>query len=173
MCRCAPESINYLRFTSASDVWAYGVTLWEMFSYGFQPWAALTGQQILEAIDSPNLQVLAQAKVSHRAAFISPTIVSTNFSGWLLQRLEQPEHCPREYYTVMLKCWQHDANKRPSFENLLTLLPEVCNVHKKCEPFAKLSSFRVKSFSYNVTCQLWVWTRFEYWFNVQLCQIWT
>ncbi|CAG0923903.1 unnamed protein product [Notodromas monacha] len=92
---CAPESINYLRFTSASDVWAYGVTLWEMFSYGFQPWAALTGQQILEAIDSPNFQ-----------------------------RLEQPEHCPREYYSVMMKCWQHDANKRPSFENLLTLLPE-------------------------------------------------
>lgn len=46
-CRCAPECINYLRFTSASDVWAYGVTLWEMFSYGFQPWAALTGQQVL------------------------------------------------------------------------------------------------------------------------------
>lgn len=44
--RCAPECINYLRFTSASDVWAYGVTLWEMFSYGFQPWPALTGQQV-------------------------------------------------------------------------------------------------------------------------------
>ncbi|KAJ4433872.1 hypothetical protein ANN_16185 [Periplaneta americana] len=53
---CAPECISYLRFTSASDVWAYGVTLWEMFSYGFQPWAALTGHQILEAIDEPNFQ---------------------------------------------------------------------------------------------------------------------
>jgi activated CDC42 kinase 1 len=40
---CAPECINFLKFTSASDVWAFGVTLWEMFSYGFQPWAALTG----------------------------------------------------------------------------------------------------------------------------------
>lgn len=56
-CRCAPECISYLKFTSASDVWAYGVTLWEMFSYGFQPWAALTGHQILEAIDEPNFQV--------------------------------------------------------------------------------------------------------------------
>ena len=46
MCRCAPECINYLKFTSASDVWAYGVTLWEMFTYGFQPWAALNGQQV-------------------------------------------------------------------------------------------------------------------------------
>lgn len=54
---CAPECINYLRFTNASDVWAFGVCLWEMFSYGFQPWAALTGLQILEAIDAPNYQV--------------------------------------------------------------------------------------------------------------------
>ena len=40
---CAPECINFLKFTSASDVWAFGVTMWEMFSYGFQPWAAMTG----------------------------------------------------------------------------------------------------------------------------------
>ena len=44
---CAPECITFLKFTSASDVWAFGVTMWEMFSYGFQPWAAQTGQQIL------------------------------------------------------------------------------------------------------------------------------
>lgn len=92
---CAPECISYLRFTSASDVWAYGVTLWEMFSYGFQPWAALTGHQILEAIDEPNFQ-----------------------------RLEQPECCPKEYFSLMLKCWQHDPNKRPRFSDLMSLLPE-------------------------------------------------
>ena len=33
---CAPECITFLKFTSASDVWAFGVTMWEMFSYGFQ-----------------------------------------------------------------------------------------------------------------------------------------
>ncbi|XP_075211911.1 activated Cdc42 kinase-like [Lycorma delicatula] len=92
---CAPECISYLRFTSASDVWAYGVTLWEMFSYGFQPWAALTGHQILEAIDEPNFQ-----------------------------RLEQPDCCPKEYFSLMLKCWQHDPNKRPRFSDLMSLLPD-------------------------------------------------
>ena len=43
---CAPECINYLRFTTASDVWSYGVTLWEFFTFGFQPWAGLNGQQV-------------------------------------------------------------------------------------------------------------------------------
>lgn len=52
--------------------------------------------QILEAIDDPNFQ-----------------------------RLEQPECCPKEYYTLMLKCWQHDANKRPKFADIYTMLPDV------------------------------------------------
>lgn len=92
---CAPECINYLKFTSQSDVWAYGVTLWEMFSFGFQPWAALTGQQILEAIDKPNYQ-----------------------------RLEQPECCPKEYYQLMLKCWTHEPHLRPKFSEIVSILPD-------------------------------------------------
>ncbi|XP_073952023.1 activated Cdc42 kinase-like isoform X2 [Choristoneura fumiferana] len=86
---CAPECILYLRFTSASDVWAFGVCLWEMFTYGFQPWAAFSGQQILEAIDAPNFQ-----------------------------RLEKPECCPEIYYSAMLECWAHDPNDRPKFKDL-------------------------------------------------------
>ncbi|XP_045470337.1 activated Cdc42 kinase-like isoform X2 [Harmonia axyridis] len=92
---CAPECITYLRFTSASDVWAFGVTLWEMFSYGFQPWAALTGQQILEAIDEPNFQ-----------------------------RLEQPECCPLDHYNLMLDCWRHEASQRPRFADIGPILAE-------------------------------------------------
>ncbi|XP_063373186.1 activated Cdc42 kinase-like isoform X3 [Cydia amplana] len=86
---CAPECILYLRFTSASDVWAFAVCLWEMFTYGFQPWAAFSGQQILEAIDAPNFQ-----------------------------RLEKPECCPEDYYSAMLECWSHDPNNRPKFKDL-------------------------------------------------------
>uniref|UniRef100_A0A2C9JW39 non-specific protein-tyrosine kinase n=1 Tax=Biomphalaria glabrata TaxID=6526 RepID=A0A2C9JW39_BIOGL len=47
---CAPESINFLKFTIASDVWSFGVLLWEMFTYGFQPWAGFTGQQVSKVI---------------------------------------------------------------------------------------------------------------------------
>lgn len=40
--RCAPECAATFDFTSASDVWSFGVTLWEMFSYGSQPWSDLS-----------------------------------------------------------------------------------------------------------------------------------
>jgi serine/threonine protein kinase len=43
---CAPECINVLRFTSASDVYAFGVTLYEIFSYGKMPWHGYTGSQV-------------------------------------------------------------------------------------------------------------------------------
>ena len=34
----APECIYYLKFDSKSDVWSYGVTLWEATSYGEKPY---------------------------------------------------------------------------------------------------------------------------------------
>lgn len=62
----------------------------------FQPWAAQTGQQILEAIDEPRSQ-----------------------------RLEQPYHCPREHYNVMLQTWRHEPHHRPTFEHLLSILEDA------------------------------------------------
>ena len=34
----APEAISYKKFTSASDVWSYGVVIWEVMSYGERPY---------------------------------------------------------------------------------------------------------------------------------------
>lgn len=52
--------------------------------------------QILEAIDEPNCQ-----------------------------RLEQPDCCPKEFYGLMLKCWEHDPKRRPTFAELRQMIPQV------------------------------------------------
>uniref|UniRef100_A0A0B6ZX32 Tyrosine-protein kinase n=1 Tax=Arion vulgaris TaxID=1028688 RepID=A0A0B6ZX32_9EUPU len=47
----APESVNFGLFTHASDVWSYGVTLWEMFSYGGAPYEDMTGVEVIKFIE--------------------------------------------------------------------------------------------------------------------------
>ena len=44
--RCAPESLKSRHFSHASDCWMFGVTLWEMFTYGNEPWVGLNGTQV-------------------------------------------------------------------------------------------------------------------------------
>ncbi|XP_014670840.1 PREDICTED: tyrosine-protein kinase HTK16-like [Priapulus caudatus] len=48
----APECIYYGQFSHASDVWSYGVTLWEMWTFGEQPYGERGGQAVLKMIDS-------------------------------------------------------------------------------------------------------------------------
>ncbi|XP_065803219.1 muscle, skeletal receptor tyrosine-protein kinase isoform X3 [Muntiacus reevesi] len=42
-----PESIFYNRYTTESDVWAYGVLLWEIFSYGLQPYYGMAHEEVI------------------------------------------------------------------------------------------------------------------------------
>lgn len=44
--RCAPESLRVGSFSHSSDVWMFGVTLWEMFTYCEEPWFGLSGRQV-------------------------------------------------------------------------------------------------------------------------------
>nr|DBA29611.1 TPA: hypothetical protein GDO54_005682 [Pyxicephalus adspersus] len=92
---CSPESLKIGTFSHPSDVWMFGVTMWEMFTYGQEPWLGLSGRQILQKIDREG------------------------------ERLERPEDCPSAFYTIMMKCWAHKPEQRPNFTNLISLLQEV------------------------------------------------
>ncbi|XP_062439475.1 tyrosine-protein kinase Fes/Fps isoform X2 [Rhea pennata] len=47
----APEALNYGRYTSESDVWSFGILLWEAFSLGAVPYTNLSNQQTREAVE--------------------------------------------------------------------------------------------------------------------------
>lgn len=92
---CAPESLRVGSFSHSSDVWMFGVTLWEMFTYCEEPWFGLTGRQILWRVERDG------------------------------ERLEKPPDCPQEMYSVMRKCWACNPPDRPNFTQLATLIAEA------------------------------------------------
>ncbi|ETE68826.1 Protein-tyrosine kinase 2-beta, partial [Ophiophagus hannah] len=47
----APESINFRRFTSASDVWMFAVCMWEILSYGKQPFFWLENKDVIGVLE--------------------------------------------------------------------------------------------------------------------------
>ncbi|KAK7888873.1 hypothetical protein WMY93_024433 [Mugilogobius chulae] len=46
----APESITHRKFSSKGDVWSFGITMWEAFSYGGKPYKKLKGTEVLDFI---------------------------------------------------------------------------------------------------------------------------
>jgi len=96
---CAPECLKYRKFSHASDMWAFGVTMIEIFTYGAQPWAGLNGGEILERIDEP-----------------------------IGDRLSCPKSCPKSMYSVINDlCWKHEDEDRATFavleKEVLLVLP--------------------------------------------------
>ncbi|XP_040910748.1 ephrin type-A receptor 4-A-like isoform X4 [Toxotes jaculatrix] len=47
----APEAIAYRKFTTASDVWSYGIVMWEVVSYGERPYWDMNNQDVIKAIE--------------------------------------------------------------------------------------------------------------------------
>uniref|UniRef100_A0A3Q3KIV8 Tyrosine-protein kinase n=1 Tax=Monopterus albus TaxID=43700 RepID=A0A3Q3KIV8_MONAL len=50
----APECINFHKFSSKSDVWSYGITMWEAFTYGGKPYRKMKGPEVIRYIEGGN-----------------------------------------------------------------------------------------------------------------------
>ncbi|XP_036071972.1 epithelial discoidin domain-containing receptor 1 isoform X1 [Oryzias melastigma] len=95
------ECILMGKFTTASDVWAFGVTLWEMLSVcQEQPYSNLTDEQV---IDNAGEFFRDQGRQVY---------------------LGKPAVCPQGLYELMLSCWNRDCKLRPSFAYIHSFLTE-------------------------------------------------
>ena len=52
----APECFNYGTFSHASDVWSYGVLLWEMYTKGKQPYEGMRGDEVVAFVEKGMLK---------------------------------------------------------------------------------------------------------------------
>ncbi|XP_052054468.1 vascular endothelial growth factor receptor 2 isoform X1 [Apodemus sylvaticus] len=85
----APETIFDRVYTIQSDVWSFGVLLWEIFSLGASPYPGVK-------IDEEFCRRLKEGT-----------------------RMRAPDYTTPEMYQTMLDCWHEDPNQRPSFSELV------------------------------------------------------
>jgi serine/threonine protein kinase len=46
----APEVIERLRYSNKSDVWSFGVVIWEIYSFGINPYQGMSNDQVIEHV---------------------------------------------------------------------------------------------------------------------------
>ncbi|XP_052445839.1 mast/stem cell growth factor receptor kita-like isoform X1 [Carassius gibelio] len=85
----SPESLFACVYTFESDVWSYGILLWEIFSLGNTPYPGIP---------------------------VGSTFYKMIQDGY---RMSEPEFAPSEVYEVMRWCWSADPLKRPTFKKLV------------------------------------------------------
>ncbi|XP_001868628.2 fibroblast growth factor receptor homolog 1 [Culex quinquefasciatus] len=91
----APESLEERFYDTRSDVWSFGVVMWEIMTFGSHPYPSIPAWDDL-------LEFLKQGK-----------------------RLEQPQHCSDEVYALMNKCWEFKPGERPPFSEVVWGLDQL------------------------------------------------
>ena len=86
------------KFSVKTDVWAFGITLWEIFTLAKeQPYHDMGDQEVINsALEGENRLLMIK-----------------------------PVNCPDEIYKVMLHCWVHDPTKRATFIELYDALKAI------------------------------------------------
>ena len=91
----APEALESREFSFASEVWSFGITLWEMWSYGRVPYRKIFVQKVLEAVKSGTRCEIIDCQ-------------------------ESQNRMPPEIEKLLTKdeIWALDPNKRPTIESI-------------------------------------------------------
>lgn len=92
----APESIFDCVYTVQSDVWSYGILLWEIFSLGKSPYPSM-------AVDSRFYKMVKRG-----------------------YQMSQPDFAPPEIYNIMKMCWNLEPTERPTFSKISQMIERLC-----------------------------------------------
>ncbi|XP_029643824.1 vascular endothelial growth factor receptor 1 isoform X6 [Octopus sinensis] len=84
----AIESLTHRIYTTKSDVWSYGVFIWELFCLGGNPYPSVK---------------------------INEKFIDLLKSGY---RMDKPQYATDEIYKVMCDCWKVEPGQRPTFSRL-------------------------------------------------------
>ncbi|XP_056151448.1 tyrosine-protein kinase JAK2 [Lampris incognitus] len=98
----APESLTESKFSVASDVWSFGVVLYELFTHSNKNC-------------SPPAVFMAMMGNDKQGQLIVYHLIELIKSG---SRLPQPLGCPAEIHEIMQECWDGNPGLRPSFKEL-------------------------------------------------------
>lgn len=104
------ESIIFNRYTTASDVWAFGVCLWEIFSYAQQPYQGMSHEEVV--------RYLQTGGVLQPPAHASCAIYAVMRSCWASSAAERPAFVELHEELVAIEealCCQsvHDSQPPP------------------------------------------------------------
>lgn len=92
-----PECLLSLEYSTASDIWSYGVLLWELMSYGRQiPFGSYGNAQVVDLIVAGRL-------------------------------LDRPTYCEPSFYALILECWREVPAQRSGFGELAQKLAQFIN----------------------------------------------
>lgn len=125
----SPEAINYGKYSMASDIWSFGVLLYEMYTDGALPFHAWSNLMVATHVGLGHR--LPPVKVGQRASVTLDTKIScwgTNFLPHL-----HLQGTPRSVYKLMMDCWHPNPRARPPFEMLQERLEVIVSNKTLCD----------------------------------------